>query len=141
MNKRIVAIGLAMLFATGSLTSCREGNSTLKHQNKQYGFSETTIISPAENDEFNNRYTLEEMVVLSRHNIRSPISDKDSVIGKITPYEWFNWSSNASELSLRGGALETIMGQYFRKWLESENLIPENYQPQEGKVRFYANSK
>ncbi|MBQ9068687.1 MAG: hypothetical protein IJ131_06435, partial [Eggerthellaceae bacterium] len=42
---------------------------------------------------------------------------------------------------MRGGALETMTGEYVRKWLESEQLIPENYQPEEGKVRFYANSK
>ena len=32
------------------------------------------------------------------------------------------------------------MGQYFRKRLEKEQLIPENYQPKAGEVRFYANS-
>jgi glucose-1-phosphatase len=42
---------------------------------------------------------------------------------------------------MRGGALETMMGEYMRKWLESEGLIPENYQPKKGKVRFYANAK
>ncbi len=86
-------------------------------------------------------YELEQVVILSRHNIRSPLSSGDSVLGTITPYTWFNWSSNPSELSLRGGVLETEMGQYFRKWLESEKLIPENYHPEDGAVRVYANSK
>ena len=86
-------------------------------------------------------YTLEQAVVLSRHNIRSPLSGSGSALGSVTPHEWFAWSSNASELSLRGGVLETEMGQYFRKWLESEGLFPENYHPEEGAVRVYANSK
>lgn len=86
-------------------------------------------------------YELEQVVVFSRHNIRAPLSSGGSVLGTITPYKWFNWSSNPSELSLRGGILETEMGQYFRKWLESEKLIPENYHPNEGEVRVYANSK
>lgn len=86
-------------------------------------------------------YTLDKVVVLSRHNIRSPLSGSGSMLGTITPHEWFQWSSGASELSLRGGALETLMGQYFRKWMESEALIPENYHPAEGEVRVYANSK
>ena len=86
-------------------------------------------------------YTLEQVVVLSRHNIRSPLSGKGSVLGEITPHEWFSWSSEASELSTRGGVLETELGQYFRKWLESENFIPENYRPEANEVRFYANSK
>ncbi len=86
-------------------------------------------------------YTLEQVVVLSRHNIRAPLSGGGSVLDTLTPYAWFNWSSNPSELSLRGGVLETEMGQYFRKWLEDEGLFPENYQPTDEAVRFYANSK
>ena len=86
-------------------------------------------------------YTLSKVVVLSRHNIRSPLSGAGSVLQTMTPHEWHAWSSNPSELSLRGGVLETEMGQFFRKWLESENLFPENYHPGEEEVRIYANSK
>ena len=86
-------------------------------------------------------YTLDQVLVLSRHNIRSPLSGPESILGRITPHQWFEWTSNPSELSLRGGALETINGQYFRKWLESEGLFPENYRPDGDQVRFYANSK
>lgn len=85
-------------------------------------------------------YKLESVVILSRHNIRAPLSGKGSVLGKITPHQWFNWTSAPSELSMRGGELETIMGQYFRKWLTAENLITENYLPAENEVRIYANS-
>lgn len=88
-----------------------------------------------------NIYTLDRVVILSRHNIRSPLSGSGSLLGDITPHEWFHWTSNPSELSLRGGVLETMMGQYFRLWLEKEGLFPENYQPEEGAVRFYANAK
>ncbi len=84
-------------------------------------------------------YTLEQVVVLSRHNIRSPLSAKGSMIDEITPHEWFAWTSEAGELSLRGAMLETTMGQYFRLWLEKEGLFPANYIPEEGAVRFYAN--
>jgi len=91
--------------------------------------------------DFHDKYTLTEAVVLSRHNIRSPLSGPDSELGKMTPHEWFLWSSAPSELSLRGGVLETMMGQYFRKWLVSEGLMTENELPEEGAVRFYANSK
>lgn len=86
-------------------------------------------------------YTLEQVVVMSRHNIRSPLSGNGTVLGKVTPHEWFEWSSNPSELSLRGGAMETLIGQYFRKWLEAEGLFPENYHPGQDAVRFYSNSK
>ena len=83
--------------------------------------------------------TLKQVVVLSRHNIRSPLSEKGSMIGEITPHEWFPWTSRTGELSLKGAMLETTMGQYFRLWLEDEGLFPENYIPEEGAVRFYAN--
>jgi glucose-1-phosphatase len=36
--------------------------------------------------------------------------------------------------------LETMMGQFFRKWLVSEKLMQENEVPAEGAMRFYANS-
>jgi glucose-1-phosphatase len=86
-------------------------------------------------------YTLERVVILSRHNIRSPLSGKGSVLGDATPHTWFDWTSDTSELSLRGGTLETIMGQYFRKYLVSQGLFEENEVPKEGEVRFYANAK
>ena len=91
-------------------------------------------------DEFHERYTLKQVVVLSRHNIRSPLSGRHSTLQRITPHEWYHWSSAPSELSLRGGASETMMGQYFRKWLVSERLMQENEIPDEGAMRFYANS-
>ena len=91
-------------------------------------------------DDFSERYTLKQVVVLSRHNIRSPLSGRHSTMQRITPHEWYHWSSAPSELSLRGGALETMMGQYFRKWLVSEGLMEENEIPAQGVMRFYANS-
>ena len=92
-------------------------------------------------DDFGERYTLKQVVVLSRHNIRSPLSGRHSALQRLTPHEWYQWSSAPSELSLRGGALETMMGQYFRKWLVSEGMMQENEIPVEGTMRFYANSK
>ncbi len=86
-------------------------------------------------------YTLKKVVVLSRHNIRAPLSGEGSFLSTATPHTWFQWTADTSQLSLRGGILETMMGQYFRKWLENEELIPENYQPEDGEVRFYANAK
>lgn len=90
--------------------------------------------------EFKEKYTLKEVVILSRHNIRSPLSDNGSALGKLTPHRWTNWSAASSELTLRGGVLETMMGQFFRKWLVSEGLFTENYLPNADEVNFYANS-
>lgn len=90
--------------------------------------------------EFKEKYTLKEVVILSRHNIRSPLSDNGSALGKLTPHRWTNWSAASSGLTLRGGVLETMMGQFFRKWLVSEGLFTENYVPNADEVNFYANS-
>lgn len=85
-------------------------------------------------------YQLESVVVFSRHNLRAPARSRSEILPQITPHKWLKWSSNFGELSVKGGELETIMGQYFRQWLTKENLIPGNYIPAEGEVRFYANS-
>ncbi len=86
-------------------------------------------------------YAIDRVVVLSRHNIRSPLSGGGSLLGDITPHPWVKWTSSPSELSMLGGVLETMMGQYFQKWLQQEGFFPENYRPEEGAVRVYANAK
>lgn len=90
--------------------------------------------------DFHDRYQLEQMVVLSRHNIRPPLSGSGSALAKLTPHTWFDWTSGPGELSLRGGVLETEMGQFFRKWLVQDGLMTENYIPKDGEIYFYANS-
>ena len=85
-------------------------------------------------------YELEQMLIISRHNIRSPLSGGDSLLSQVTPHEWFNWTSESGELSVKGGQLESAMGQFFRKYLESRDFIPANWIPNDGEVRFYSNS-
>ena len=101
--------------------------------------SEGTAFMPRP-EGFAERYAREEMVILSRHNIRSPLSGPGSVLSRITPHEWFDWSSAPGELSLRGGALEMEMGQFFREWLVGEGFFAKNGVPEEESIRFYANS-
>ena len=92
-------------------------------------------------DDFRAWYELKEVVVMSRHNIRSPLSSGGAAYQRVTPHTWFAWSSPGSQLSLRGGVLETEMGQFFRKWVVSEGLLPDNYRPEDDEVLFYANSR
>ena len=103
--------------------------------------SNVGIVHAERDANFHKKYKLESVVVFSRHNIRAPTKSGSAVLATVTPYKWTKWSSGYSELSLRGGECETLMGQYFRQWLEAENLIPRNYIPGEGEVRFYANSR
>lgn len=106
-----------------------------------------TIICPAlaqaqlqRSEAFKGKYKLKEVVILSRHNIRSPLSTNGSALSKMTPHKWTNWSSAASELTLRGGVLETEMGQFFRKWTIETGLFKDNYVPTIDEVNVYANS-
>jgi glucose-1-phosphatase len=92
-------------------------------------------------DAFRAKYELKEVVVMSRHNIRSPLSSGGAAYQRVTPRTWFTWSSPSSQLSLRGGVLETEMGQFFRQWVVSEGLLPDNYRPEGDEVLFYANSR
>ena len=81
-------------------------------------------------DDFRAKYKLKEVVVMSRHNIRSPLSSGGAAYKRVTPHEWFQWTSSSSQLSLRGGVLETEMGQFFRKWVVNEGLLPYNFRPE-----------
>ena len=92
-------------------------------------------------DAFRAKYELKEVVVMSRHNIRSPLTSGGAAYQRVTPHKWFTWSSPSSQLSLRGGVLEAEMGQFFRQWVVSEGLLPENYRPEGDEVLFYANSR
>ena len=97
---------------------------------------DNTAETAAEGD-----YTLEQVVVVSRHNIRAPLSSNGSVPQDLTPHTWIPWTAASSELTMKGGVEETAMGEYFRKWLDKENLIPENSIPEDEEVRFNARDK
>ena len=100
-----------------------------------------TLPAFADDKPAEDGYTLEQVVVLSRHNLRAPLSSNGSVPQELTPHSWIQWTANSSELTIKGGIQETAMGEYFRKWLDQEGLIPENSVPEEGEVRFYARDK
>ena len=119
----------------------------MKRLNSLFLLLTLTIICPAlaqaqlqRSEAFKGKYKLKEVVILSRHNIRSPLSTNGSALSKMTPHEWTNWSSASSELTLRGGVLETEMGQFFRKWTIETGLFKDNYVPTIDEVNVYANS-
>ena len=100
-----------------------------------------TFAQAKRSDDFHTKYKLKEVVVMSRHNIRSPLSSGGAAYQRVTPHTWFAWSSPSSQLSLRGGVLETEMGQFFRQWVVGEGLLPDNCRPEGDEVLFYANSR
>ena len=124
MSKFVIMMNKKLLFAVALSAMVAVGQAQTKRS-----------------DDFRAKYELKEVVVMSRHNIRSPLVSGGSVHMRVSPYEWFAWTSLGSQLSLRGGVLETEMGQFFRKWLVGEGLLPDNYRPVGDEVLFYANSR
>lgn len=120
-------------------SGCAESQQSKKQETKETEETEETESSILLDSLSHEGYTLEKVVILSRHNLRAPISD-DTLLDKVTPHDWYEWSAPNTQLSVRGGTLEVQMGQYFRKWFESEGLFEENCHPEDGEVRIYANS-
>ena len=91
---------------------------------------------------FEDRFTLEQAVVLSRHNIRTPLIGKGSLLPRITDssYEWFPWEEAAGHLTAKGERLETRMGTFFRQWLEKKALLSA-YSPDGFAFRFYSKAR
>jgi len=91
---------------------------------------------------FQEQYTLEQLVVLSRHNIRTPLVSKNSVLTRLTnaEFQWFKWEGEPSTLTPRGAQLETKMGTFFNEWLGKKGLL-SSYGKDNYSFRFYANAK
>lgn len=85
-------------------------------------------------------YRLEKVVVMSRHNMRTPIVSKGSVAYKINTAMVHDWPMKGGHLTLKGALNETAFGQYFRCYLMDEGFMPEDWIPQAGQVSFYTNS-
>ena len=100
----------------------------------------STFAQKQRSQAFKEKYILKEAVILSRHNIRAPLSTKGSLLEKVTTHPWFEWTAGASELTTRGGALENPFGLYFRTWLVDAGLFKENANPTTNEVNVYANS-
>ena len=85
-------------------------------------------------------YTLEQVVVFSRHGLRAPLASPTSTLGKVTPNQWPQWDTPASYLTIRGGVLETYFGHYFSQWLVDNKLLNADSCPTEKDVYIYTNS-
>ena len=65
--------------------------------------------------ESDGKYRLSKVLILSRHNLRSPTTSGSRILNSLTPHSWFAWTAPPGDLSMKGAQLETIMGQYFRQ--------------------------
>lgn len=82
---------------------------------------------------------LDKVTVVSRHSVRAPLEEYLNTLNGITGdgYQWTRWSVPGSNLTLRGGALETLFGEYFKLWLDAEKFKIDSVQ----QVYFGASSK
>ncbi|CAI2788925.1 Glucose-1-phosphatase precursor [Serratia grimesii] len=87
-----------------------------------------------------NDYQLEQVLVMSRHNLRAPLANNGSVLAQSTPKAWPTWDTPGGLLTTKGGVLEVYMGHYFNAWLKQTGVLPQEGCPTAGSVYVYANS-
>ncbi|CAB3233652.1 unnamed protein product [Arctia plantaginis] len=64
--------------------------------------------------------TLEQVLVLSRHNIRTPLTTNLDIY---SPNKWPKFNETDANLTQRGVLMESFMAEYFAEWLASEDFI------------------
>ncbi|MDT3249646.1 bifunctional glucose-1-phosphatase/inositol phosphatase [Serratia sp. root2] len=87
-----------------------------------------------------NDYQLEQVLMMSRHNLRAPLANNGSVLAQSTPKAWPAWDTPGGLLTTKGGVLEVYMGHYFNEWLKQTGVLPQEGCPTAGSVYVYANS-
>ncbi|XP_028167093.1 uncharacterized protein LOC114357588 [Ostrinia furnacalis] len=83
------------------------------------------------------RFSLQQVVILSRHGLRTPLS---KYLADMTPRTWPTWKEKPGYLTAKGKILEGYMGRFFSVWLSQEGLLTENC-PSEDIFYVYANTK
>lgn len=83
---------------------------------------------------------LQQVLMLSRHNLRAPLADNGSLLAQATKKNWPQWDVAGGELTTKGGVLEVYMGRYTREWLAQQGLIKNDACPASDEVFAYANS-
>lgn len=85
-------------------------------------------------------YQLQQVLMMSRHNLRAPLANNGSVLEQSTPNKWPEWDVPGGQLTTKGGVLEVYMGHYMREWLASQGMVKSGECPAPETVYAYANS-
>lgn len=83
---------------------------------------------------------LQQVLMLSRHNLRAPLADNGSVLEQSTKKSWPQWDVPGGQLTTKGGVLEVYMGNYTRQWLAQQGLVKNGSCPDSNNIFVYANS-
>lgn len=84
-------------------------------------------------------YTLEKVVLFSRHGIRAPLIGYGSALAEATPHAWPEWQTEGGHLTPKGAELEKIFAAYFDQWFDAHGLIAAKDCPAD-KILIYTNS-
>ncbi|NIY47055.1 bifunctional glucose-1-phosphatase/inositol phosphatase [Cedecea colo] len=85
-------------------------------------------------------YQLQQVLLMSRHNLRAPLANNGSVLEQSTAQSWPEWDVPGGQLTTKGGVLEIYMGHYLREWLAEQGLVKSGECPAPQSVYAYANS-
>ncbi|HBK3009009.1 TPA: bifunctional glucose-1-phosphatase/inositol phosphatase [Escherichia coli] len=85
-------------------------------------------------------YQLQQVLMMSRHNLRAPLANNGSVLEQSTPNKWPEWDVPGGQLTTKGGVLEVYMGHYMREWLAEQGMVKSGECPLPYTVYAYANS-
>ncbi|HCO9519992.1 TPA: bifunctional glucose-1-phosphatase/inositol phosphatase [Escherichia coli] len=98
------------------------------------------IASNAQAQTVPEGYQLQQVLMMSRHNLRAPLANNGSVLEQSTPNKWPEWDVPGGQLTTKGGALEVYMGHYMREWLAEQGMVKSGECPPPDTVYAYANS-
>lgn len=85
-------------------------------------------------------YQLQQVLMMSRHNLRAPLANNGSVLEQSTSNKWPEWDVPGGQLTTKGGVLEVYMGHYMREWLAAQGMVKSGECPASDAVYAYANS-
>lgn len=85
-------------------------------------------------------YQLQQVLMMSRHNLRAPLANNGSVLEQSTPNKWPEWDVPGGQLTTKGGVREVYMGHYMREWLAEQGMVKSGECPPPYTVYAYANS-
>ncbi|HFF1952630.1 TPA: bifunctional glucose-1-phosphatase/inositol phosphatase [Escherichia coli] len=98
------------------------------------------IASNAQAQTVPEGYQLQQVLMMSRHNLRAPLANNGSVLEQSTPNKWPEWDVPGGQLTTKGGVLEVYMGHYMREWLAEQGMVKSGECPPPYTVYVYANS-
>ncbi|HAV9330348.1 TPA: bifunctional glucose-1-phosphatase/inositol phosphatase [Escherichia coli] len=99
------------------------------------------IASNAQAQTVPEGYQIQQVLMMSRHNLRAPLANNGSVLEQSTPNKWPEWDVPGGQLTTKGGVLEVYMGHYMREWLAEQGMVKSGECPPPYTVYAYANSR